>query len=263
MPSNKNRESRTYIIIGIVVVLVLIALAFWGGCAYKTCKMPKPVEWKSDPAMVYAKTQDGHGVVIEVISDDPKIMLLHNFLSPQECDTLIKLGEEGGMPRSTVQGHGNELSGDRTSHTTNLKRGQHEDVKRIEKRVTAFSGLPPSHTEPLQIVRYHKGQQYKAHYDFFVPGAKGTDRALKRGGQRQVTFFCYLNDVPDDETGSHTEFPKLGVKVKPKKGLAVYWMNVTPDKKEDFRTLHSGNPPKNPNTTKYGCNIWCREKPFA
>jgi len=187
-------------------------------------------------------------------------MLLHNFLTPEECEELIQMGEDLGFGRSTVQGNTNEVSQDRTSHTRNFKRGENDAVRAIEKRVTCFSGLPPENTEPLQIVKYDPTQQYKPHYDFFVPGVVGTDVALQRGGQRHVTFFCYLNDLPESEEGAHTEFPKLNLKIRPKKGMAVYWLNVHPDTREDFRTLHSGNPPKN--STKYGLNIWVRKGKF-
>ena len=55
---------------------------------------------------------------------------------------------------------------------------------------------------------------------------------------------------------------KLKLKIKPEKGMAVYWMNVKSDKTEDYNTLHSGNPPMLDGTVKLGLNIWVREKAF-
>lgn len=201
-------------------------------------------------------------IVVELLSHEPKIILLHNFLSDAECQHLKSLADQIGLKRSTVQGEKNEIHQDRTSSTVNLKKQHDEIVKKIEQRAAMLCTLPPENIENLQVVRYQKGQQYRPHYDFFVPGAKGTEGALKRGGQRHVTFFVYLNDLPEQETGGHTEFPKLKLKIKPEKGMAVYWMNVKSDKTEDYNTLHSGNPPMLDDTVKLGLNIWVREKAF-
>jgi 2OG-Fe(II) oxygenase superfamily len=56
-------------------------------------------------------------------------------------------------------------------------------------------------------------------------------------GPRILTFFLYLSDV---EEGGETNFPVLGISVKPKKGKALLWPSV---KNEDLlqhepRTLH-------------------------
>ena len=71
----------------------------------------------------------------------------------------------------------------------------------------------------------------------------------------------YLNDLEKHDTGGETHFPELDLKVKPKKGTAVFWMNVTPDKNVDYRTKHAGLPPSC--STKYGCNIWIREGKYT
>ena len=128
-----SREPQTtwaWMAIGIIAVLILAGLSYWAGSCKSKAKNPPPVEWVGEPTLVTAKLKDDHPVVIEVVSHSPKVMLLHNFLSDEECAEVIRLGEQNGMPRSTVQGHGNELSMDRTSHTTNLKRGQTDLIKK-------------------------------------------------------------------------------------------------------------------------------------
>ena len=42
-------------------------------------------------------------------------------------------------------------------------------------------------------------------------------------GPRMLTFFLYLSDV---EEGGETNFPFLGVSVKPKKGRALLWPSM-------------------------------------
>jgi prolyl 4-hydroxylase len=247
-----NKHTWLCIIIGILALITGVFIG-WSSNSNTIQNYPPVTD-------ILIPQRSSYPIRMEMISSDPKIILLHNFLSPEECDTIIKLGETHGFARSTVQGASkNEVSTDRTSHTINLHRHQDALVKIIEQRVTLFCPFGVENVENLQIVRYHPGQQYKHHYDFFVPGAKGTEIALKRGGQRHVTFFVYLNDLDIEDSGGYTDFPRVGVKVKPRKGTATLWYNVK-NGKEDFRTFHAGMPPLK--STKYGLNIWVRENPF-
>lgn len=246
-------SEKIWYVTGVVVLLLALIVLCFSNMSHHSHNT-----LRFDPIDVLL---ENHLVTMEILSNDPHIVLLHNFLKPDECDALIKLAEESGMDRSTVQGITNELSKDRTSYTTNFKRGHNDLIAKIERRAATFARLPLENLEPLQICRYKPGQQYKPHYDFFVPNTRGTDEALKKGGQRHVTLFVYLNDLPADETSGHTHFPKLDLKIAPRKGTAALWLNVKPDKTEDFRTLHAGTPPTS--GTKYGMNIWFRERPFV
>lgn len=196
---------------------------------------------------------------IQILSVEPRILLIPQFLTDTECAGLIQLAEPR-LQRSTVQGVSLELSGDRTSYSANLLPAETTLVKEIESRALLLSPYPASHTEPLQVVRYLPDQFYKPHFDFFVPSAKGTPEALRRGGQRIFTYFVYLNDLLAEDQGGSTIFPKLGLKVKPQRGSALFFVNKVPGLEEDFRLLHGGEPPEH--STKYGLNIWIREKPF-
>lgn len=50
---------------------------------------------------------------------------------------------------------------------------------------------------------------------------------LKRGGQRVITLFVYLNELlPED--GGATDFPTLNLRMVPKKNSAVYWYPKSP-----------------------------------
>ncbi len=203
---------------------------------------------------------DDHSVEVKLVREEPRILIYRNFLSPKECEHLIELAE-GRFNRSHIQTSQSDKTSDvRTSYSCYLENGEDEIVKVIEARASTLSGLPHSHLEPLQLVRYHPGQFYKFHYDFFVPGADGTKDALTRGGQRRVTFFVYLNDLPEDDTGGHTFFDKLDYRVKPVCGTAVFWLDCGIDGKEDYLTHHAGESPTI--GIKYGLNIWFREKPY-
>merc|ERR1719159_1442903 len=125
-----------------------------------------------------------------------------------------------------------------------LDYGETEIVARIEERVAKVTGVPADHVEKLNMVRYRPGEFFKVHHD---------------GVHRPATLFLYLNDVPESE-GGETEFPYLGIRVRPKKGSAVVWKNITEDGQMDERLIHQGLPPKS--GIKYGVNCFVNEAPL-
>lgn len=215
--------------------------------------------WKEDGTA-------GHPIEAVMLSEKPRVMLLRNFLTAEECQHLQALGEPK-MKRSTVQGVGedgskgtNVLSKHRTSWTANLERAHDAVVRRVERRAALWCGYPLENVEPLQIVSYRPKQEYKRHFDYFIEGTDGAAEALVRGGQRRVTFFAYLNTL-EENAGGETHFTELGLKVKPVAGDAVMFHDCTPDGKVDPKTAHAGMPPLR--GTKMGVNVWVRERKFV
>jgi prolyl 4-hydroxylase len=243
------------------LVLTIVAICSWlrlQGVAFSPSKLT------IDPLQL--ELPGAHKCVVRVLSEEPRILLIENFLSREECEALKAAGEPK-MKRSTVQGKGedgsagpNVLSKHRTSWTANLEKSQDEVVRGVESRAALLAGYPLANLEPLQIVRYQPKQEYKRHFDYFVPGTDGADEALKRGGQRRVTLFAYLNTL-GEEDGGETEFTELNLKVRPVAGHAILFHNTTPDGKVDPRTAHAGTPPKS--GVKLGCNVWIRERKFV
>mmetsp|Transcript_32546 Transcript_32546/g.75932 ORF Transcript_32546/g.75932 Transcript_32546/m.75932 type:complete len:129 (-) Transcript_32546:296-682(-) len=91
-------------------------------------------------------------------------------------------------------------------------------VRRIRNRISRFSGYAEPLIEPLQVVRYHQGQKYDGHHDFFDV----CDLEDKHtNGRRQVTFLIYLVGMPQGEGGGGTGFPELKIEVAPEQGSAV------------------------------------------
>ena len=89
----------------------------------------------------------------------------------------------------------------------------------------------------LDLLVYSSG--YKSHTDCIVhQKGKGEKR------DRYATVLVYLQDV---EMGGETEFPLLGIKVKPKKGLALVWNNMDehgncePLSLHDAKKVHKGH----------------------
>eukprot|EP00934_Nitzschia_sp_Nitz4_P008287 Nitzschia sp. Nitz4//scaffold150_size53981//47623//49714//NITZ4_006687-RA/size53981-augustus-gene-0.35-mRNA-1//1//CDS//3329537101//8277//frame0 len=188
----------------------------------------------------------------------PWLVTFENFLTPEECDTLIELGHLSGYKRSEDVGKenldgtvGSVKSAGRTSENAwcSHKSGCRDDptVVTVQNRISKVIGIPPENSEDLQMLRYELGQFYNVHHDF-IPHQK--DRQC---GPRILTFFIYLSDV---ESGGGTDFPELGITVLPKKGSAVLWPSIydSNPKMKDDRTEHQALPVVT--GTKFAANGW-------
>lgn len=103
---------------------------------------------------------------IEVISEEPPLVIVHGFLSPEHCDDIINavIGPEetsgagesakNQLKRSTILAEQDE-SQHRTSSTAWLH-PEHcpKPLDVFSERVSNLSGLPTDNFENLQVVRY-------------------------------------------------------------------------------------------------------------
>ncbi|XP_024028537.1 prolyl 4-hydroxylase 1 isoform X2 [Morus notabilis] len=183
----------------------------------------------------------------EIISWSPRIIVLHNFLSMEECDYLRALA----FPRleiSTVvdakTGKGIK-SNVRTSSGMFLSHEERKYPMAIEKRISVYSQIPVENGELVQVLRYEKSQFYKPHHDYFSDTFN-----LKRGGQRVATMLMYLSDNVE---GGETYFPMAGtgecscggkmvkgLSVKPVKGDAILFWSLGLDGQSDPNSIHGG-----------------------
>lgn len=171
----------------------------------------------------------------------PRIILFSGLLSHEECDELIRLAEPK-LTRSTVVNAATgayDVHPDRTSRGGHFQRGENELIRRIETRISDLISFPVENGEPIQILHYTPGAEYKPHFDYFDPAQPGNDKVLAMGGQRVATLIMYLNDVA---AGGSTVFPEVGLDVLPKKGNAVYFAYTSEDNQLDARSLHGGSP---------------------
>lgn len=127
----------------------------------------------------------------------------------------------------------------------------------VGNTIAALAEVPIRHSEPLTVLRYGPGQEYKPHMDYLVGSATG-EQMDARGGQRVVTAFVYLNDV---EQGGETEFPELKAIIKPARGRAVKFYNLDESGLPNPMTLHAGCPVVK--GEKWLATFWFRQRPFA
>lgn len=190
----------------------------------------------------------------------PRVVLFGGLLSADECDELVALSRRKLTRSSVVNAETGsyDVHPDRTSSGTYFDRGENELIRRIEARIAELISYPLERGEPIQILHYKPGAEYKPHYDFFDPGFAGNEKVLAMGGQRVATLVMYLNDVA---AGGSTVFPEIGLDVLPRKGNAVYFAYTTPDGQLDRRTLHGGSPVAE--GEKWIATKWLRQQTYG
>lgn len=223
-------------------------------------------QWENDPQ---AKILRVGLVKPEILSWSPRIVLYHNFLSEEECDSIVALAKpklEGSTVVDVSSGKGVK-STVRTSSGMFLSYNDRKFkfVKAVEDRIAAYSLVPFDNGELLQVLRYEKDQQYHPHHDFF-----NDEFNLKRGGQRVATMLMYLR-TPDE--GGETIFPsagkgecmcggvrKKGMCVPSIKGDAVLFWSTNLDGTTDLSSLHGSCPTVK--GEKWSATKWMRQREF-
>ena len=196
-----------------------------------------------------------------VLSDSPRINAIEGFATPAECAWLIGCGEHG-MRRAQVYrrdapGHAEAESrtnteSDFTFWNADLVLGLMRD------RIAACIGADTRFFEVTKLLRYEPGQQFGLHADFQEPTTPALARELELHGQRVLTFLVYLND---EYTGGETEFPRVGLRFRGRRGDALCFVNADTGGNPDHRTVHAGLPPAS--GTKWLLSQWVRNRPVG
>ncbi|OCC22834.1 2OG-Fe(II) oxygenase [Croceicoccus estronivorus] len=170
-------------------------------------------------------------------TEDAEIYALGAFFDAAECWQLTTMIDTVAQP-STLFASSEAEADYRTSYSGNLDH-HHPFIQMISRRIDDLLGLPSEFGETLQGQRYHPGQQYKEHHDWFAMETDYWKTERKRGGQRCWTAMAFLNDV---EEGGHTYFTRVGLSVTPQKGALLVWNNANPDGTPNEMTMHAANP---------------------
>ena len=192
----------------------------------------------------------------------PWVAVFDAFLSGAECDRLVDAST--GFARSADKGAGFDpfgareqvVNAGRTSSSAWCGDACEADplVAGVLRRIAAVTGVPRTHFEHLQVLRYTEGQHYRTHHDM---DPAENDMAA---GPRVLTLFMYLSDV---EEGGETSFPRLGpLDVAPRKGRALLWPSVRSDDPgaRDERTRHEAK--RVLKGVKLAANAWIHAHEF-
>ena len=187
-----------------------------------------------------------------VADDRIELFAIGGFLSEPECARLRDMIDAVARPSAL-----HELdyaSGFRTSYSGDLD-PRDAFVAGLSQRIDAVMGVEAAIGEPVQGQRYHPGQQFKPHNDWFYTSEGYWPQEEARGGQRSWTAMAYLNTV---EAGGATAFTLLGMEIEPEPGVLLLWNNALPDGRPNEATLHAGMPVER--GVKYIITKWYRTR---
>jgi prolyl 4-hydroxylase len=198
---------------------------------------------------------------IKVLNESPRIVMVSDFLTEDQCAHLVAMATPGMKRAQTVDietGEGSE-NDYRTGLNYGFARGQDLIIKEIEAMIAETAGVRAEQLETIQVNKYAVGDQFKDHCDWFDTNVPGHLKQMKLGGQRVMSSLMYLNEP---EEGGETFFKALGLKVKPARGTLLIWSNVDPgnDSKPDPRVLHASKPILR--GEKLAATCWIRERAF-
>jgi prolyl 4-hydroxylase len=120
-------------------------------------------------------------------------------------------------------------------------------IHALNRRIAITSGTDVFAGEPLQVLRYSPGQQYRPHLDALPTG----------DNQRILTMLVYLNE---DYEGGETHFTRTGLRFAGSAGDALLFRNATSDGLPDEMAQHAGLPVVR--GEKYLASRWIRQRPF-
>ncbi|HEX4736472.1 MAG TPA: 2OG-Fe(II) oxygenase [Allosphingosinicella sp.] len=199
---------------------------------------------------------DGEGVPRSVsetrqLSSAPYVIAAEGFATAAECDYLINAAKGLLAPSMVVDPRSGRLVPHPIRTSDGAVFGVHTEdlvVNAINRRIAALSGTAIEQGEPLQILRYRRGAEYRAHMDA-LPAEPN---------QRILTVLVYLTD---DYEGGETSFLRTSLSFKGKKGDALLFRNVTATGEPDQAALHAGLPVTR--GVKTIASRWIRERRFT
>jgi prolyl 4-hydroxylase len=215
------------------------------------------------PLLGFAQLIDGEGIDARncemniggqivrprLLCSDPVIVMFDNVVTCDEADAIIKLAGPRWGQSSTTNGLGGDYSRQstiRTSSSAAIGNLPARVIRTLAKRFRLLTGI--RHVQ-FDLLRYEKGQEFRTHHD---------------GVERTYTFVLYLNDLLGDDDGGETEFPTLGLRVKPKRGSALFFANCrSGSASADLRVLHGALPVRREGVVKYVVNSWIIANPSA
>jgi hypothetical protein len=164
--------------------------------------------------------------------DGDRIFVIRDFLTTDECHSLIARSEGAGYETASIATAAGPLIDTEVRDNARLVTDDPGMADALWQRASAF--VPPftggwhvlGLNERFRFYRYDVGQKFRLHYDGFF---RRDDRE-----QSQLTFMIYLNDgFTGGETKFYLDDRTLHVVVQPGCGLALVFAH---------RQLHEGAP---------------------
>jgi prolyl 4-hydroxylase len=168
----------------------------------------------------------------ESIERSPHLTSFSGLFTPAECRYLIAAATPMLEPSVVVDRRTGRQMADpvRTSDGIGFTQPlENPAVHALNRRIAVASGTGVDQGEPLQVLRYRPGQEYKPHFDA-IPGFEN---------QRILTILVWLNE---DYDGGETLFMTSGRKLRGRTGDALLFRNADASGRRDPATAHAGQP---------------------
>jgi len=168
----------------------------------------------------------------------PWVLVLDHFLPTHE-ETMNHLTSKEIQEQFALSALGGGGTNDkyRRSESYNCAGAclQQAWVAPIVQGMEHATGLTMAYAEDITFTHYRKGGFYGRHHDYSLK--ESNPKLWENCGPRILTFLVYLNDV---DLGGATSFFHLGLDVEPKKGRALIFPDVFPERpfEKDERTAH-------------------------
>ena len=92
----------------------------------------------------------------------------------------------------------------------------------VNKKICDIIGADIVRGEPIQGIHYEEGGFFKPHTDYFEANEL---HLCGKSGNREMTAILYVDDVTEEQEGELV-FPILTKRIKPRKGMLVFWNNM-------------------------------------
>jgi len=177
------------------------------------------------------------------LHDDPHVRLFPSFLNDEVCNWLIERARPR-LVRARVYDPGSKsdvVSDTRTNTSAGFNLMETDLVHlMVQTRISAACGLPLANMEGSTVLHYDVGEQIDNHYDFVDPSIPDYEQEVRTRGERVMTYLVYLNDAYE---AGETEFPRLGISHKGRRGEGLSFVNALASGAPDLRSWHAGRPP--------------------
>ncbi|XP_023748069.1 probable prolyl 4-hydroxylase 12 [Lactuca sativa] len=196
--------------LSVLLVLVLI-------CCFSRCFTESRKDLRTKENVIQLGRAVPHPNTIDPsqvteLSWRPRVFLYKGFLSYDECDHLISLGND--KKEKSSGNNSSKVVGQTTNLDVSLEI-EDEITERIEERVSAWTFLPKGNGKPIHVV--HIGDEESS-------SSKGKQKYMRSntntntntGEILQATVVMYLSNVSQ---GGHIVFPQAEWKVKSK----IWW----------------------------------------
>lgn len=186
----------------------------------------------------------------EPLSGQPQVAVVRGLFTAAECAHVRALADPLLTPSIVVDSR----TGKSAQHPVRTSDGavlgpiqQDMAIEAFNRRIAAVTQTAVEQGEPLTVLRYRPGQQYRLHHDC-LPG---------EANQRGMTVICYLNDGFD---GGATVFPAANLEFRGQTGDAILFRNTLADGRADESSRHAGLPVTQ--GEKWIATRWIRDRDF-